>query len=237
MNQWLNYKGLKCVILCAGEGTRLIPATLRKPKVMIHIRNKPILEYVVNYWRKYTDDFAFIVKFKKEEVIKFVNQLPINSQFVEQKELRGIADAILYAKDLVLDRFIVVLGDCICRGVFVFPSHMKQGIGVWKTQDTRTIRQSYSLKIRDGFISHVKEKPKRVYNDLCGMGFYFFTKKVFDYIALTEPSSLRGEIEITDTIQKMIDHGEKISPVFFEGNYLNITHPEDLIRAGKNLFS
>ena len=237
MNQWLNYKGLKCIILCAGEGTRLIPTTLKKPKVMIQIGNRPILEYVINYWRKYTNDFVFIVKFKKEEVIEFVNQLPINCQFVEQKELKGIADAILYAKDLVLDRFIVVLGDCICRGDFNFPLHMEQGIGVWKTQDMGTIRQSYSLEIRHGFVSHVKEKPKKVYNDLCGMGFYFFSKKVFDYIALTEPSYLRGEIEITDTIQKMIDHGEKISPVFFEGNYLNITYPEDLIRAEKSLFS
>ena len=63
------------------------------------------------------------------------------------------------------------------------------------------------------------------------MGFYFFNRKVFDYIRKTKPSSLRNEIEITDVIQNMIDDGQSITPVFFDGDYINLTYAEDLNRA------
>ena len=69
------------------------------------------------------------------------------------------------------------------------------------------------------------------------MGFYFFNKRVFDYIKLIKSSPLRGEVEITDTIQNMIDSGEKMTPVFFRGNYLNVTYPEDLVKAERLLKS
>jgi dTDP-glucose pyrophosphorylase len=125
----------------------------------------------------------------------------------------------------------MVLGDCICNGEFIFPKDMQQGIGVWETQNIQDIKQSYAVEIKDNFVSKVIEKPKKIINNLCGMGFYFFDKRVFGYIKLTPPSPIRGEIEITDVIQKMIDAGEKISPVLFKGKYLNITYPQDLKRA------
>ena len=224
----MSWTNTKCVVLCAGRGRRLLPASIEKPKVMIEIKDKPILSYVIDYWKNFTNDFIFIVKFKKEQIIAFVEKLPINSQFVEQKEFKGIADAVSYVKDKVSDRFIVVLGDCICRGNFAFPEDMEQGVGVWKTDNVEDIRQSYSIKIKNNLISEVEEKPKKVFNNLCGMGFYFFNKRVFDYVKLAKPSSLRNEIEITDVIQNMIEAGEEITPVFFQGNYLNINYPKDL---------
>lgn len=230
---WFDFKALKCVILCAGKGNRILPHSKKLPKVMIKIRNKPILDFVIDYWKKYTNDFIFVVGYKKDQVIDFVRQLPINSQFVEQKELKGIADAVSYVKDFVSDRFIVVLGDCICCGRFMFPENIEFGVGVWKTNNVENIKQSYSIKIKDDLICEVKEKPKEIFNNLCGMGFYFLNKKIFDYIKITEPSKLRNEIEITDVIQNMIDAGEEIKPVFFNGNYINITFPEDIKKQKK----
>jgi len=234
---WIDYRGLKCVVLCAGEGRRIRPESSEKPKVIIGLRNKPLLGYVVDYWRRYTQDFIFVVGYEKEQVIEFASQLPINSQFVEQKELKGIAQAVMCVRELVSERFIVVLGDCLCHGSFDFTPNMEQGIGVWQTDDIEAIKHSYSLDIKDDFVRHVKEKPEQVSNNLCGMGFYFFHKRLFDYIKLTKPSPLRGEVEITDTIQNMIDGGEKITPVFFRGNYLNVTYPEDVVKAEKLLES
>lgn len=225
---WSGYKNLKCVILCAGKGRRTLPHSSGKAKAMIEINGKPLLGYVVNYWKRFTNHFIFVVGYKKEQIMEFVKELPTNSQFVEQKELKGIAHALLCAESFLGNRFIVVLGDCICKGNFDFPKDMEQGVGVWKTNNLQDIKRSYSIEIRGDLISKVKEKPKRIINNLCGMGFYFFNRRVFDYIRLTKPSKLRNEIEITDVIQKMIDGGEKIRPVFFEGNYLNITYPKDL---------
>ncbi|MCK4649183.1 NTP transferase domain-containing protein, partial [bacterium] len=135
MNNWLDYPRLKCVVLCAGGGRRAFPLSRDKAKVMIPVKKKPILDYVVNYWKRFTNDFIFVVKYRKEQVIGFAEQLPIDSQFVEQKELKGIAHALSYTEDLVPDRFIVVLGDCIYKGKFNFPEDMEQGIGVWRTKN------------------------------------------------------------------------------------------------------
>lgn len=228
---WCNVKGLKCVILCGGRGTRLLPLSLKKQKGMIKVKGKPILQYVIDYWKQFTDDFIFVVKYKKTDIYRFAKTMPIKAKFVEPKELKGIANGIYQVKDLAADKFIVVLGDCVCKGRFNFPQGMVHGVGVWKTENTDDIKRSYSVEIENNVISKVKEKPKMLLNNLCGMGFYFFDKRVFDYIEKTKPSKLRNEVEITDVIQNMIKNGEKIKPVFFKGEYLNITYTHDLERA------
>jgi len=233
VSPWLKYKDLKCVVLSAGKGIRILPHSEEKPKVLLELNGRPLLEYVVNYWKQFTNDFIFIVGYKKEKVIKYVKKLPIKSTFVQQKKLRGIADAINHVKDLVSENFIVVLGDCVCDGSFDFPNDMNQGVGVWETKNIDDIKRSYSIEISGDYLEKVVEKPKEIPNNYCGMGFYFFKKKVFNYIKITPPSILRNEIEITDVIQNMIDGGEKIKPVFFKGHYINVTYPEDL-RNWKN---
>lgn len=229
-------KGLICVVLCAGRGLRITPYSETMPKVMIKIKDKPVLGYVIDYWKNYTNNFIFVVGYKKEQVIDYVSSLPIKAQFIEQKELRGIADAISYVKDFITDDFIVVLGDCLCHGQFNMPKNMKQGVGVWKTDDVSFIKQNYSVEIKGDVICRVCEKPTIIINNLCGMGVYLFNKKVFDYIKNTKPSELRNEVEITDTIQNMINDGEEIKPIFFKGKYLNVTYPYDVKEAQNIIF-
>jgi len=244
---WHNDKDLKCIVLCAGRGKRawgftfrllfdlkkinLFSNLMQKPKPLFTVHKKPLLYWITNYWKKYTNDFIFVVGYKKEKIRKYVKTLPINATFVEQKRLGGIAHAIAHAKDHVSDKFIVVLGDCLCKGNFSFPKNMKHGIGVWQTKNIEDIQRSYSIEHKNGLVFRVVEKPKELPNNLCGMGFYFFNRKVFDFIEKTPRSSLRNEVEIGDVIQNMIDVGEKVSPVFFKGQYLNVTHPEDIGRA------
>jgi len=169
-------------------------------------------------------------------VYNYVSQLPIKFKFIEEKEPKGIANALYLAKDYCSDNFIFVLGDCICSGGFKFPDNFSQGVGIWKTQYEEDILRSYSIQLKDNFIFSVKEKPDKVINDLCGMGFYFFNKSVFAHIKKTMPSERTGKVEITDVIQNMIDDGLKISPIFFNGDYLNVTYPKDLKKAEDLLF-
>ncbi len=234
---WFKDKDLKCVVLCAGKGIRILPHSEEIPKVMLQLNEKPIIGHVIDYWKKYTNDFIFIVGYRKEQVINYVKKLPINSTFVEQKNIRGIADAISHVENLVSENFIVVLGDCICDGSFNFSKEMEQGVGVWETKNLNDIKQSYSIELEEKFLNKVVEKPIEIPNNCCGMGFYFFNNKVFEYISQTPASELRNEIEITDVIQNMINKGEKIKPVFFEGNYLNITYPNDLKKAEEIIFN
>lgn len=228
---WFDNKKLTCLVICAGKGTRILPYSKAIPKAMILLNKKPILHYIIDYWKKYTKNFVFIVGYKKNHIVNYAKQLQIKSQFVEQKELKGIADAISLAKDLVSENFIVVLGDCICTGAFSFPGIMAQGIGVRKTENQEYIKNNYVVFIEKDKVCKVIEKPIEIYNNLCGMGVYFFNKKIFNYINMTPRSSLRNEIEITDVIQTMIDANEKITPVYFNGDYINITFPKDLKKA------
>lgn len=222
---------VKCVVLCAGKGERLGEPEL--PKSMVIIKNRPLLHYIIDYWKGFTDEFIFVVGYKKEKIIEYVKNLDIKKMFIEQKELKGIGYAVSLVENYVDRKFIVVLGDCLCKGSFIFPEEMEQGIGVWKTKNVEDIKRSYSVEIEENKVIRVVEKPKNIVNDLCGMGFYFFDKIVFKYIKITPPSPLRNEIEITDVIQKMIDGGEIIKPVFFDGFYINITYKEDLSIAEK----
>jgi len=232
MDKFFNKK-IKCVVLCAGKGTRLNEPEL--PKSMVLIKDKPILHYIVDYWKSFTNNFIFVVGYKKEKIIEYVKNLDINYEFIEQKELKGIGYAVSLVENYVNEKFIVVLGDCLCKGKFNFPKNMEQGIGVWETNNVEDIKRSYSVEIENDKVIKVVEKPKVIVNNLCGMGFYFFDKIVFKYIKITPPSTIRNEIEITDVIQKMIEGGEIIKPVFFNGFYINITFKDDILLTEKNL--
>jgi len=228
---WPGQDRVKCIVLCAGRGERLHPALGDLPKVLVPIQGKPILSIVVDYWKQFTQDFVFVVGFRREKVIEFAKGLPIHAEFVEQKELRGIGHAVSLTQHCVKNKFIVVLGDCLCRGQFRFAPGMSQAVGVRHTADTDQIRRNYMVEVEGDRLAAAVEKPPQPTTDLCGLGFYFFDRCVLDYIEKTPPSALRNEVEITDVIHHMIVAGEPVSPAWLDGAYLNMTYPEDIERA------
>lgn len=225
------------IVLAAGEGKRLLHLGKDMPKSMVKINGRPGLSYVLDFWKPYASSFTFVVGYKKEQITAFVadNDPGVPVHFVEQSRPAGIAHAVNCARPYADDEFIVVLSDCLCKGSFAFPASMRQGVGVWETDNETAIRQSYSIELAEGKISRVVEKPKVLVNRFCGMGYYFFHKVVFDYIGRTPPSALRNEVEITDVIGSMIAAGEEVKPLVFTGEYLNVTSPDDVERAS-NIF-
>lgn len=228
---WASDDDITCVVLCGGKGSRLFPLTLKHQKSMLPVLGRPALDHVIDFWRPLADRFVFVVKHRKDEVQAHVGSLHLRAECVEPEELTGIADGIYRARELVGERFIVVLGDCICAGELRFPDQMQQGIVVWPTDRPEDIRRSYSVELSGDLVTRVVEKPTDLPNDLCGTGFYFFDRRVFSYIERQQPSKLRGEKEITDVLQSMIDGGERLSAVGLNGGYVNVTFPEDLARA------
>lgn len=225
---------LKILVLIAGRGRRMMPETVNEPKSMISINGKPILYHVISYWKQYSDDFVFVVNYKRAMIIDYIKTLDIKSTFVVQETLNGIAGGILCAEKVLGESFITVLGDCLFLGKLGWEQKSEMGIGVFNTRRQEDIRRSYSVEIENGLVKRVVEKPKEIVNDLCGMGFYYFRRLLFEYIRKTPASALRNEVEITDVIQLMVKHGERIKPIFFEGMYLNVTYPGDLETA-KNI--
>lgn len=215
---------MKCIIPCAGESTRMGQI----PKSLLAVDGKPLLSCIVDTWKDSVDGFIFVLKRSATYLWEY---LPENSAVIFQDEPRGLADAILRAKPYVDGRFMVALGDCIYRGQFNFPYCLKLGIGVWETNDMGELRKSYEVYLQDGLVVKVEEKPKEATTNLCGMGVYFFDTRLFAYIEGLHLTLKPGGGDLTEVIQVMIDNGEAVSPVFFDGDYINVTAPEDLWKA------
>lgn len=223
--------------MCGGRGGRFGGPVLPEPgeptgglrhKSMTTLLGKPLLHYVVDYWRAFTDDFLFVVKQGKEEVVEFASSLPIRSRFVEPEALRGIADGLLQAERLVGERFIVVLGDCFLKGRLSLPSAFEAGIAVLRTGDRAALQRNYAVHLAGEHVSLLEEKPRLPTTDLCGLGFYFLPRSIFECIRRTRPSARSGEVELTDALGTLIESGTRLSALPLDGAYVNVTVPRDL---------
>lgn len=223
---------LKCVILCGGKGMRLQPLTASCQKTLLPVQEQPLLGHVIEFWRQFTNNFIFITSVESQAVAAYVRSLDIESEVLVEDEPRGIALALRLAAGRVSRHFLAVCGDCLCRGEFAFPSQFLQGFGVYRTNNPEEIRrQGFGVRTDGAVAVEVIEKPEVVLNDLCGMGIYFFDRRVFDYIERTPVSPRTGRVEITDVVQQMIEGGERITPLFFDGGYVNVTYEQDLRTA------
>lgn len=232
------------VILCAGKSSRIKKdITLNNTeslsndieindfKPLIKYKGKPLIQYTIDFWKKYCNNFVFVVGYRKQAIIDYINQTAdYEYSFVIQKEQKGIADAISVVQSIIKKKsFLVVLADCICTGDIInFPKEDSIAIGAYATDNADLIQNGYSVEQTKDIVWRVQEKPKDTDNKLCGLGYYYFTSKVFDYIAITPPSSIREEVEITDVIQIMIDSGEVVNCFYLEGEYININYLDDL---------
>ena len=213
----------------------MVPESLTRPKVLMEVGGRVLLDYVIDFWVDRVTEFILVVGYKKELVYQYAENRGLNCRFVEQKELKGIAHALSLCDDLIEDRHVLQLGDCLARGKFLFHRGMSCGVGVWQTEHEKDILRSYSVEIEGEMITRVVEKPRKAPNNLCGMGTYFLDRNIFNAIRNTPPSALRGECEITDALQTLIDSGYSLYPVTFHGDYINVTYSEDLGRA-KEIF-
>lgn len=222
---------MKCVIPCAGRGTRMGGAT---PKTLVEVNGRTLLGWIVRTWADVVDSYVVVVSPQNERQIRGHLKGIKNVEFAVQPAPAGLADAILQAKKCIEGRLVVNLGDCIFKGEFE-EANYELGIGVWKTCNVEETVKSYLVRVgTKGLISSVEEKPSvapRPAN--CGMGVYFLDDRVFHYIRKYEGPSGGGDF--TAVLQTMIDRGEEIKPVWFKGDYINITTPEDIKKA-KGLF-
>lgn len=216
---------MQCVIPCAGESSRMA----YMPKHLIQLNGKPLITHVVDTWKDSVDSFIFVLKRSMTYMWEY---LPDNSAVVFQDEPKGLADAILRAEKYVRGKFVVALGDCIHRGTFE-ECEFSLGIGVWRTTNLKEINKSYLVSIGpDRLVKGVEEKPKLAKTNTlknCGMGTYFFDRKVFNYIR--EYKGPIGGGDLTYILQTMVDAGENITPIMFSGTYVNVGSPEDMEKA------
>jgi len=229
---------LKAIILAAGEGSRMRPLTYTRPKVMLPLANKPILEHLlIEAKAAGIMEFIFIVGYRDEAVRDYFGdgeRWGVKIEYAKQSRQLGTADAIKAVEGLVEGNFLVMNGDIIVsrRDIKKLVSRSDTTLGVIEVEDTTglgVVEQS------GGKVVRIYEKEANPPSHLANAGLYLFTPAIFEAIARTARSP-RGEYEITDSLQLMIDDGDDIACQKIS-RWLDLSYPWDLLAANESLLA
>ncbi|HEY9746112.1 MAG TPA: glucose-1-phosphate thymidylyltransferase, partial [Oculatellaceae cyanobacterium] len=231
---------MKALVLAGGKGTRLRPLTYAMAKQLVPVANKPILHYALNsLYQADIRDFGIIISPETgEDIQKSVNQwLPADAQvtFILQSEPAGLAHAVKIAQPyLGEDEFIMYLGDNLIN------ADLSGHIAEFRTQGfdasilLKEVPNPSSFGVAElganGQVLRLVEKPKEPKSNLALVGVYLFTSRIFDAIERIQPSA-RGELEITDAIQRLIDDQAVVHSKVHNGWWLDTGKKDDLLAA------
>ena len=223
---------MDAIILCAGKGERLKPLTENRPKPMIPIAGKPILQHIIEKIEDFVDNIYLIVKYKKEKIIDYFKDNP-KVKFLEQGEIDGTGEAVLTAKGYVDDEFLVINGDVIFEDSLDEFLKYKYVIAVKEVKNP----ENFGVVVLDdeNNVIEIQEKPKNPKSNLINAGIYKFDKKIFELIEKTEISE-RGEKELTDAIKQLIRE-EKVKGIKLNGYWNDVGRPWDILEANKYLLN
>jgi glucose-1-phosphate thymidylyltransferase len=235
---------MKGIILHGGHGTRLRPLTHTGPKQLLPIANKAMSQYALEDLKTagITDIGIIIGDVYPEKVKDYYGtgeKFGVKITYIYQDEPKGISHAIQLCKDFIGDdRFIVYLGDNVLRKNLIDytqkfqTSNSDAMILLCKVDDPQRFGIAELDKDDPGKIKKIMEKPKNSPSDLAVIGIYFLTPKIFGVIDRLKPS-WRGEFEITEALQMLMDDGNKIEHDTVTGWWKDTGTPEDIIHANK----
>ncbi len=226
------------VVLAAGEGSRMRPLTYTRPKVMLPIANRPMLEHLIVEAREAgITDYVLVVGYREEEVRGYFGdgkRWNVSIRYSSQRMQGGTADAVRCAEGMVTGPFLLMNGDMMVKRADIARLLKKETttIGAIEVEDTRDLGL---LEVKGTRVVHVLEKVKEASSKLANAGLYLFTPEVFEAIVRT-PKSPRGEYEITTTLQMMIDAG---TPVGFQkiGYWRDLSYPWHLLSANETVLA
>ncbi|MFC1871305.1 bifunctional sugar-1-phosphate nucleotidylyltransferase/acetyltransferase [Chloroflexota bacterium] len=229
---------MKTVILAAGEGTRMLPLTNSRPKGMLPLANKPILEHLLWEARKAgLTEFIFVVGFHDEQIRDYFGdggKWGVKIDYRTQRKQLGTADAVSMVADSITGNFILINGDIIIKSPDFEAMMMadQATLGIIKVADNSGLGV---VKLSRGKVVHIYEKSEKPPSDMANAGVYRFTPEIFDAIRQTVKSP-RGEYEITDTLQLMIDRGYPVGYHEID-SWFNLSYPWDLLSANELLLT
>lgn len=243
MYEGLHRGEISGVILAAGRGSRMQCMGRMLPKALLPIRNEPLIRRHFRQMEAAGIREVFVVIGHLGGMIRnYVREHPwpgLRITFVEQEEQAGIAHALARLEGQVRGPMLVYLGDIFYEvsGLREMLRRVGEGevdslLSVRREPDPELIRKNFSVELDgSGLVRRVVEKPATLINDMKGCGLYLLSGRVFEAIRRTPRSELRGEFEITDAIQLMIESGERIGVVENIGWDMNLTFDADLLEC------
>jgi glucose-1-phosphate thymidylyltransferase len=232
---------LKGLILSGGKGTRLRPITHTSAKQLVPVANKPVLFYGIEAMvQAGIKEVGIIIAPETGGEIKAAagdgSRFGVKLTYIVQDEPAGLAHAVLTAEPFLgSSPFVMYLGDNLLQGgiddlVSAFREHGPDAlILLTPVADP----ENYGVaELDDGKVMQLVEKPPEPKTDLALVGVYMFTACVHDAARAIEPSA-RGELEITDAIQHLVDQGNRVEPHVVKGWWKDTGRLEDMLAANR----
>ena len=231
---------MKALIASGGRGTRLRPITHTQNKHLIPIANKPILHYAIEAVAQAgIKDVAIVVNADSDEVPRAIgngDRWGVRITYIPQSAPGGLAQVVGLAEGFMgKDPFIFYLGDnMVVGGVSRFIEEFASGkcnchLTLARVKDPERFGVP---ELRDGRIVSIEEKPKVPKSSFAVAGIYLYDRHIFEAVRAIRPSS-RGELEISDAHQYLIDKGYTISYSEITGWWKDTGKPTDLLEANR----
>lgn len=260
---------MQAVALAAGEGTRLYPLTDDKPKPLVELDGRPLLGYVLDRLVELDpEEIVVVVGYRGEQVVErfgdTYRRVPLT--YAWQDERRGMAHALLCAREHLDGDVAVADGDCVIGAALqpVIERHHRAGVdgttlvyrappeevaakarcdvtdegraGDGVSDDGRRAADDVTDDSRvadDGRLVGIEKEPDPQPGFVAG-GFHTFPPSIFEACERIEPSE-RGELELADAMQVLVDEGQTINVVECPDWHVNVNAPADLERAERLL--
>lgn len=227
---------VKAVIIAAGEGKRMRPLTNNRPKAMLPIAGRPILEHLLLEMKQAgIKEFIFVTGYREDKVKEYFGsgeKWEVDIRYVTQVNRAGTADAVRTVENLVSGMFLVANGDLIVNSgdiktITGAPGNTMSLFEVDNPEELGTV------EVKGDSVKRIHEKVKRPPSNLANAGVYLFDTEVFKAIAQTRLSQ-RGEYELTDSVQWLVDNNIGVAYRKLE-RWLDASYPWDLLTLNEIL--
>ena len=231
---------MRAIIPVAGIGTRLKPHTHSTPKALLNVGGKPIIAHILDkLLEEGINKATFVIGYLGDMIKDYVEKKypSVQSSFVEQEKMEGLGHAIYTAiPTFDEEEIFIILGDTIfdvnLKDVF---KNKVSSLGVKEVEDYQRFGVAV---VKNGFIEKLVEKPQTPVSNLALVGLYYVSNKNILIDSLNElvekDIRTKGELQLTDALQIMIDKGEKVTTFPVDGWY-DCGKPETLLLTNQYL--